>query len=213
MHRLCIDPELLLRQVRAIRRFTAVHLTFDDAFASVGSVLPHLRALGLPVTIFVCTGLADQGGAPLLIPELESDDPEDLEGLRTMSWDVLRGLATGGVAIGSHTVTHAHLTRLSDQDLARELSVSKHRVEEELGRPCPMLAYPYGEQDTRVREAAKAAGYEAAFGLRERPGDPFALPRVDLYRRHTVLRTLVRVASFSLSRRQSDLPKDPVRSP
>jgi peptidoglycan/xylan/chitin deacetylase (PgdA/CDA1 family) len=212
-HRLCLPPAQLLRQVRALRRFTRIHVTFDDAFRSIESVLPPLRDLGVPLTVFVCSGYADAGGAPLLIPELESDDPDDLEGLRTMSWDELRGLAADGVGIGSHTVSHAHLTRIGEAELARELSESKQRIEGELGRPCRLLAYPYGEHDARVRAAAQDAGYEAAFGLREARGDPFALPRVDLYRRHTALRTLVRVANFSLSRRSTDLPKQPVRSP
>jgi len=213
VHRLCIDPDLLLRQVRVLRRFARVHVTFDDAFRSIESVLPKLRDLGVLVTVFICSGYADRGGAPLLVPELESADRDDLEGLLTMSWDDLRRLGASGVALGSHTVTHAHLTRVEDTELGRELSESKQRIEDELGRSCRLLAYPYGEHDERVRTAARNAGYERAFGLREPRGDPFALPRVDLYRRHTVLRTLVRVANFSLSRPATDLPKQPVRSP
>jgi peptidoglycan/xylan/chitin deacetylase (PgdA/CDA1 family) len=166
----------------------------------------------VPITVFVCSGFADRGGAPLLIPELESDDPDDLAGLRTMSWDELRGLEAD-VLIGSHTVSHAHLTRVGEGELGRELGESKRRIEDELGRPCRLLAYPFGEHDGRVRAAAKNAGYEAAFGLQEPRGDSFASPRVDLYRRHTVLRTLVRVAHFSLSRHSTDLPKQQVRSP
>jgi peptidoglycan/xylan/chitin deacetylase (PgdA/CDA1 family) len=207
-----MPPGQLLRQVRAIRRFAAVHVTFDDAFRSSTSVLPELRDLGVPVTIFACTGFADRGGAPLLIAELDSQDPEDLEGLRTMSWDELRALAADGITIGSHAVSHPHLTRLDDDQLEFELRESKRRVEDELGRPCPLLAYPFGEHDERVRAAARAAGYERAFGLTGL-GEHFATPRVDLYRRHTVLRTLVRVARFSLSRPASDLPKEGVRSP
>jgi peptidoglycan/xylan/chitin deacetylase (PgdA/CDA1 family) len=213
VHRLCIESDLLLRQVRALRRFARVHVTFDDAFRSIESVLPQLSDLGVPVTVFVCSGYADRGGAPLLVPELESDDPDDLAGLQTMSWEELRGLEADGVTIGSHTITHAHLTQLGDDELSGELSGSKERIEEELRRPCPLLAYPYGEHDARVRAAAKKAGYERAFGLQEPRGDPFASPRVDLYWRHTVLRTLVRVANFSLSRHPTDLPKQHVRSP
>jgi peptidoglycan/xylan/chitin deacetylase (PgdA/CDA1 family) len=190
-----------------------VHVTFDDAFRNIGSVLPALRQLAMPITVFVCSGYADRDGAALLIPELATGHPMDVDGLRTMPWEGLRTLAGMGVEVGSHTVTHPHLTRLPEAELARELRESKQRIEDELGRSCPLLAYPYGEHDERVRAAAQDAGYEAAFALREPPGDPFALPRVDLYRRHTVLRTLVRVANFSLSRRPADLPKQPVRSP
>jgi peptidoglycan/xylan/chitin deacetylase (PgdA/CDA1 family) len=187
-HRLCIDPDLLLRQVRALSRFWKVHATFDDAFRSAATVFPALERLGVSVQIFVCTRYA-RAGAPLSIPELAGDDPAELA---TMSWDELREHADRGVQIGSHTVSHSHLTRLSDAELCRELADSKEEAEAELGRPCRELAYPYGEQDERVRAAARGAGYERAFGLRGRKGDGYALPRADLYRRHTVPRALIR---------------------
>jgi peptidoglycan/xylan/chitin deacetylase (PgdA/CDA1 family) len=97
------------------------------------------------------------------------------------------------VAIGSHGVMHEHLTRLSDEELRRELSESKQELEDELGRPCPEFAYPYGEHDERVRAAVRAAGYERGFGLRERGRDRYALRRVDLYRRHGPASALLRL--------------------
>jgi len=187
-HRLCIRPDLLVRQVRALSRFWQVHTTFDDAFRSAAIVFPALERLGVSVQIFVCTRYA-RAGAPLSIPELAGDDPAQLA---TMSWDELREHADRGLRIGSHTVSHPHLTRLSDAELRRELDDSKGEIEAELGRPCRELAYPYGEQDERVRAAARRAGYERAYALRGRKGDAYALPRIDLYRRHTVPRALVR---------------------
>ena len=208
-HRLAMPASLLLRQVRLLRRFAHVHVTFDYAFRNVRSALPPLRDLGVPVTIFVCSGFADRGGAPLLVPELETQASDDLEGLRTMSWDELRELAAAGVGIGSHTVGHPHLPRLGDAELADELEESKRRVEDELQQPCPLLAYPYGEHDERVRQAARAAGYERAYALKARSGDAYAAPRLDLYRRHTPLRTALLASSFLLSSGRADLPKDP----
>ena len=187
-HRLSIHPDLLLRQVRALSRFWRVHATFDDAFRSAATVFPALERLGVSIQIFVCTRYA-RAGAPLSIPELAGDDPAQLA---TMSWDELREHADRGVQIGSHTVSHSHLTRLSDAELRRELEESKEEAEAELGRPCRELAYPYGEHDERVRAAARGAGYERAFGLRGCKGDGYALPRADLYRRHTVPRALIR---------------------
>ena len=83
-----------------------------------------------------------------------------------MDWDELRSLADDGIEIGSHTVSHPHLTRLDDATLRLELVDSRERVEDEIGRPCRFLAYPFGEEDGRVRRAARDAGYEAAFALR-----------------------------------------------
>ena len=42
-----------------------------------------------------------------------------------------------------------------------------------------MLAYPFGDCDDRVRAAARAAGYEVAFGL---PGDATGRDAFDVFR-------------------------------
>ena len=188
-HRLSIHPDLLLRQVRVLSRFRQVHATFDDAFRSAATVFPDLERLGVPVQIFVCTRYA-LVGAPLAIPELAGDDPERLA---TMNWDELREHAARGIAIGSHAVSHPHLTKLSGDELRRELTESKQEIEERLGRSCDDLAYPYGEHDERVRAAARAAGYGRAYALRGSKAETYAAPRLDLYRRHTVPRTLARL--------------------
>ncbi len=196
-HRLCIDPDLLPRQVRALSRFWKVHATFDDAFRSAATVFPALERLGVSIQIFVCTRYA-LVGAPLTIPELAGDDPAQLA---TMSWDELREHAARGIAIGSHVVSHPHLTTLSDDDLRRELTESKEEIEDRLGRVCDDLAYPYGEHDARVRAEAQAAGYGRAYALRGSSSDAYAAPRLDLYRRHTVPQTFFRALSRWSDRR------------
>jgi peptidoglycan/xylan/chitin deacetylase (PgdA/CDA1 family) len=183
-HRLSITPDLLLRQVRLLKRFRRVHASFDDAYRSAASVFAELQRMGVPVQVFVCTGNA-RDGAPLSIPELAGDDPQQLA---TLKWDELRD-----VDVGSHGVRHAHLTRLSDDELRQELVDSKQQVEDELGRACLDFAYPYGEHDERVRAAVRAAGYERAYGLVDDGRDPYALRRIDLYRRHTPFRALLRL--------------------
>jgi peptidoglycan/xylan/chitin deacetylase (PgdA/CDA1 family) len=172
-----------------LARFRRVRVSFDDAFCSAASVFPALQRMGVAVQIFVCSGYA-QDGAPLTIPELAGDDRDQLA---TMTWDELRSHAERGVRIGSHGIAHAHLTRLSDDELWKELTESKQQLEDVLGRACSEFAYPYGEHDKRVRSAARAAGYERAYGLRERGRDPYAMRRIDLYRRHTPVRALLRL--------------------
>jgi peptidoglycan/xylan/chitin deacetylase (PgdA/CDA1 family) len=188
-HRLSLHPDLLMRQVRMLMRVRRVRATFDDAFRSAASVFPQLEQAGVPIQIFVCTRYA-RNGAPLLIGELADDDQTELA---TMTWDELRSHSERGVVVSSHTVSHAHLTRLSESELRRELVESKEELEDELGRRCSELAYPYGEHDERVRTAARRAGYARAYGLRERRGGAYALRRVDLYRRHGPVRALLRL--------------------
>jgi peptidoglycan/xylan/chitin deacetylase (PgdA/CDA1 family) len=176
-------------------RARSLHVTFDDAYENVRNGLEVLERLRIPATVFACTEYAETG-RPLDVPELAAEAAAHPQEMATMSWEELRDLSNRGVEIGSHTVTHPHLTRLSDAELDQELRSSRSQLEDELGKPCPYLAYPYGENDERVREAARRAGYGAAFALREsfsRP-DLFALPRVDLYRRDTRLRAWLKTS-------------------
>lgn len=181
-----------------------IHVTFDDAYRSVASALPVLDRLGVAASVFACAGYADEG-RPLDVPELAEQARRYPGELATMDWAGLRRLAEQGVEVGSHTVSHPHLTELSDARLADELRESRRRIAAELGRPCRLLAYPYGEQDERVRAAARAAGYEAAFALpgRVRTPDRFALPRVGIWRKDTALR--VRLKSMPLVRHSAEL--------
>jgi peptidoglycan/xylan/chitin deacetylase (PgdA/CDA1 family) len=198
-HLLSVPPADFERQLRLVlgrgyRPVSAVealagrgrllHVTFDDAFTSVRSALPVLERLGVPATVFACAGFADEG-RPLRIPELAAEADAHPGELDTMTWEGLRGLAERGVEIGAHTASHAHLRAASDAELDRELGESKQRIEDELGRPCPLLAYPYGEQDARVRRAAARAGFAAAFGLQPHGSawrDRYRIPRVGIWR-------------------------------
>lgn len=166
-----------------------LHVTFDDAFRSVERALPVLERLELPATVFACSGFAD-GGRALDVPELAAEAESYPDDLATMDWDALRSLVERGVEVGSHTVSHPHLPRLTDIELQRELRESRERIAHELGRPCRYLAYPFGDEDARVRHAASAAGYDAAFALpgREDTIDRYALPRVGVYRGDTATR-------------------------
>jgi peptidoglycan/xylan/chitin deacetylase (PgdA/CDA1 family) len=193
-HRLSISADALEEQLtylighgwRPVRADPAatgtgklLHVTFDDALTSVRNALPVLERTGAKATVFACTGYADDGRA-LAVPELAGEPTHELE---TMRWDELRELVERGVEVSSHTVSHPHLPSLSDAELAAELRDSKQQLEDELGRPCNVLAYPFGDCDERVRVSAALAGYEVAFGL---PGDatgrdPFEVFRVGVW--------------------------------
>jgi len=192
---LAIPPAVLVGQVRkliekgarpgnaedALAARPVLHVTFDDAYRNIGSVLDDLRRLGVPVTIFACSAFADDG-RPFVVPELTERVLGFEVEVQTMAWDELRAWAGMGVEVGSHTVSHPHLTSVGDSELVSELAASKERLEDELGRACRFLAYPYGEHDARVRRVARSVGYEGAFALRAADRDAFAIPRVDLYR-------------------------------
>ncbi len=97
-----------------------------------------------------------------------------------MSWDDVHHWSEEEMEFGSHTVTHADLTALSDRALRDELRDSKAMIEDHTRRPVRFLSYPFGRHNQRVREAAARAGYEAGFTARwSNPSnaDLFAIPR------------------------------------
>jgi peptidoglycan/xylan/chitin deacetylase (PgdA/CDA1 family) len=162
-----------------------VAVTFDDAYLSVLELAkPMLDEVGFPATVYAPTAYLDRPGQPLKWDGIEQwHGGEHERELVPMSWDQLRELADAGWEIGSHTCTHPHLTQVDDDALRRELVESRATVEERMGRPCATLAYPYGDYDERVVEAATAAGYAAAGTLPARLHSERALawPRVGIY--------------------------------
>ena len=85
---------------------------------------------------------------------------------------------------------------LSDAELDHELRESRRLFEAELARPCRYLAYPWGEHDERIRAATRRAGYDAAFALRRGADgrDPYAVPRIDIYRKDHLLRAILKTS-------------------
>jgi peptidoglycan/xylan/chitin deacetylase (PgdA/CDA1 family) len=161
-----------------------VAITFDDGFRSVVEVAkPILDRFEMPATVFVPTRFIG-GGEPMAWPGIDGWlGGEHEHELEPMSWEEARALVDAGWEIGSHTVSHPRLTALSDAELAAELGDSRRRCEEELGRECASIAFPYGDHDDRVVAATGAAGYRAAGTL---PADnpvpaPLAWPRIGIY--------------------------------
>jgi peptidoglycan/xylan/chitin deacetylase (PgdA/CDA1 family) len=166
----------------------AILVTFDDCYAGIADALPTLQKYGVPAAAFAVSSL---------LGETNAWDPPSFPRRPLLDGAGLHHLADGGVAIGSHTRTHPMLNQLTPADLAGELAGSAADLAE-LGLPTPeALAYPYGEQDATVRTATAAAGYRAAFtvepGQAVPGGDPYAIPRIEIYGAETGWRFLRKV--------------------
>jgi peptidoglycan/xylan/chitin deacetylase (PgdA/CDA1 family) len=85
---------------------------------------------------------------------------------RFMSWDEARAMIRGGMAIGSHTQSHAVLSRLAPEQQVEELSGSRAILKEKLGIEVEALAYPVGHRGSfsaETQRIAQGAGYCGAF--------------------------------------------------
>lgn len=118
-----------------------------------------------------------------LATELDVELPRDR---CFLNWEEVREMSRHRVQFGSHTGTHAILTRLDPDSLAEEL----RRPLETLAGRCdaflPVLAYPNGDHSASVAAAARAAGYHAAVTTnpgaeRSQPEDLFRLKRIGIH--------------------------------
>lgn len=131
----------------------AVVVTFDDGYESVHRhAFPVLKKLGIPATVFVYTDFLG-GGDALTWPQLQ-----DLQ-------------ASGLVDIQSHSKSHRNLVerRAGEGDdryranLEAEMRVPRDVLEKRLPQQkVRHLAYPFGDANEQVTDAAARAGFELA---------------------------------------------------
>ena len=184
---LTVSPEVFRHQMRWLKRhefhtimqrslFNALmcgsHLrrkpiivTFDDGYRDVYRYAsPVIERFGMHATSYLIT------------ERISGDDRSFL------SWKQVRGFEKRGVEIGSHTVSHAALTALSDEGALSELVRSRRKLERKLDHRVTWLAYPYGDYDARIERLAKKAGYKLAvttdWGSVQSAQRPFALKRL-----------------------------------
>jgi peptidoglycan/xylan/chitin deacetylase (PgdA/CDA1 family) len=123
---------------------------------------------------------------------------------RYIDWAAVRALHALGHTIGAHTRTHPILSRLSPEDQRVELESCRGRIQDELGAPVTLLAYPYGGRDSfddETKRLATAAGYQAAFscyGGKNRFGaiDPFNVCRTGVAKSRAMFRLRAALPAF-----------------
>ncbi len=156
-----------------------VAITFDDGYLdNATTAAPILRSLGLPACFFVAT---DMIGSDRPFPH---DVVQGRVGEKHMTWDDLRSLAAQGFEIGSHTCSHADMGAVSPEEAEWELRSSRERLEQQLGLPIRLFAFPYGHRRNMRPEtvALARAQYEvccsAYGGHNTAPIDPGHVRRV-----------------------------------
>ena len=106
----------------------------------------------------------------------------DREAFDLADWHELRALDRSIMTIGSHSMTHAILPRLSAAEIEAELRDSRQILEAKLGLPVEFFSYPDDEADGRtniaVRQYYRAAIVHGSGTLL----DPYLLPSMHLPR-------------------------------
>lgn len=177
-------------------------ITFDDGFANLyHNAAPILERLEVPAAFFLPTDAMsvgiDRPGHPVF--RRQEDYPRIVEFL---DWNMCRELAGRGFELGSHTCSHADLTRCSEDELRHEILDSRRRIEEEIG-PCRFFSCTWGTPShytSKIVGQVRDAGYECFLTTTRgptRPGDsPF-----DIGRDHLAPLWPVRHVGYFMSRR------------
>jgi peptidoglycan/xylan/chitin deacetylase (PgdA/CDA1 family) len=120
-----------------------VVLTFDDGYADFATTAePVLAQYGFVATDFVVSGFIGRRSYMTAAQVLAMD--------------------AAGMVIGSHTVHHIDLAKVSLANARAEVDGGKAALEQLLGHPVLDFAYPYGGFDAAVVELLQQAGFREA---------------------------------------------------
>ena len=152
-------------------------LTFDDGLVdNLEALAPLLAEVGAPATVFVVSGWLGRPHPAARWTRIVTDEE-------------LRALRAAGIEIGAHSITHPDLSALGYEQARVELAASKQQLEEVLGEPVEVAAYPFGRANKQTARACRDAGFRAACVATGRGdwADQYRLPRQDMENGSTLL--------------------------
>jgi peptidoglycan/xylan/chitin deacetylase (PgdA/CDA1 family) len=162
----------------------AVLITFDDGYHdNLENATRVLRKYGYPAVLFVPIGYLDDRHP------LPHEEHLAAQGIlnRTIDWDELAELEREGIRIESHGISHRPLADLEVDEAAREIALSKLRLEERLGRPVRAFSYVKGSEAhykqvhlSLVRQAGYDVAFTAVSGANSQRTDPLQLRRYNI---------------------------------
>ncbi len=138
-------------------------ITFDDGYEdNYQAAWPIVEQYGFTATFFIVT--------------------KNIGSSNSMTWDQLGELADQGNTIGSHTVHHLDMTKLSNALQRSEIQDSKLILEEHLGINITAFCFPSGQYWDSTLNYLSDAGYQ--LGFTTRPGRVY--PGNNQYKLHRV---------------------------
>ena len=180
----------LVPYLRGEKKGKVVGITLDDGYQSnVSHALPILKQHGFSATCYVVSGRLGQHN--------EWDAALGMAKAALMSGEEMRAWVDAGMEVGSHTCSHADLSRLSLAEARHELLQSKSDLENLLQKPVTQFCYPYGHFSPEHEALVSQAGYEAATtthrGRACATDRMTALPRVPVVRSTYAVQFLLKV--------------------
>tara|TARA_B100000945_G_scaffold319527_1_gene326948 strand:+ start:1337 stop:2269 length:933 start_codon:yes stop_codon:yes gene_type:complete len=138
-------------------------ITIDDAFSSFyKKAWPILKKEKIPFIIFVNTETVGASGY--------------------MNWEELKEISKFDfVHIGNHSHSHDYLVDMEDDEILKDLKISKEILEKKLNNKTKFFAYPFGEYKNSYKKIVKDLGFVYGFGQHsgviDKTKNKFELPR------------------------------------
>src|SRR5690606_3573030 len=141
--------------IQGEKKGKVVAITFDDGFTNVlETAAPILAHHGFTATSFI---VANQIGGTNVW-----DQPLGIVKTPCMNAQQLASWLKMGHEIGSHTLDHVQLNRVTDEEAEKQIAQSKRLLESILDEEVTSFAYPYGEESLLHRRMVRDAGYSWA---------------------------------------------------
>ena len=134
----------------------SVIITLDDGYRSIYEfAYPLLKRYGYTATLFIYNDFIEASR-------------------NALTWNHLRALKAAGFEIGSHSISHADLTKKLPNEndqmfrsrITKELINSKKIIDRELNQDTQFFAYPYGNFNQQILDLIPKAGYKLGLTIR-----------------------------------------------
>lgn len=138
-----------------------VAITFDDGYLdNLTQAFPILQKYQAKATIYVVVDRHNRDWSTY--KKEHHNNGELMREPKLSDDDILTLVQSGLIEIGSHTITHANLNKLSDDECYAELQQAKQQLEILTGQKVNSFAYPFGIYSERDVKIAQQVGYETA---------------------------------------------------
>lgn len=166
-----------------------VIISLDDAYQNnFTDAFPIMERYGFKGVIFVPTAYIAENEQDRQMSVISHGD--DIEAPHLI-WPELQALHEAGWSIQSHSETHPNLTKLTDEQLAKELHDSREVIYSHIGERPRYLSYPYGMHGSRemnkLEEELYYGGPSSEWGVENTATtNMYEIKRIEIWAEHTI---------------------------
>ncbi|MDD3056254.1 MAG: polysaccharide deacetylase family protein [Aliarcobacter sp.] len=139
----------------------SIIITFDDGYEdNFINAFPLLEKYGFKATIYIVLNRFEQNWAT---DKDLNQSSNELNNEKMLSNEQINEMINSGlIEIGSHTLDHVNLPKLTNEEKTIQLKESKEKIEEIFNITCNSFAYPFGFFDKDSVKIVEDLGYTNA---------------------------------------------------